>query len=72
MHALRSTWSIESVTEMAAGSESWAKMLETRQRLEKCWKLDVDWKLFPSAIKNVSYCCIFLLDCLIVVCDVRL
>ena len=27
---------------------------ETRQRLEKCWSLELDWNLFPDSLKEVK------------------
>ena len=38
---------------MAASPESWGKLKETRRRLETCWKIDLDWSLFPDALKEV-------------------
>jgi hypothetical protein len=37
-----------------AGIESWAKLRETRKRLEKCWELDLDWSLYPQSLKKVT------------------
>ena len=38
-----------------ASPVSWEKLRETRKRLEKCWKIDIDWCLFPSYLnKEVS------------------
>lgn len=34
--------------------ESWSKMKETRIRLEKCWKIDINWSLYPEWLKEVS------------------
>lgn len=33
---------------------SWKKLKETRQRLHKCWKVDLDWSIFPASLKDVS------------------
>lgn len=30
------------------------KARETRQRLGKCWSLDLDWNLFPNTLKEVG------------------
>ena len=27
---------------------------ELRKRLDKCWALDIDWKLYPEFLKEVS------------------
>ena len=40
---------------MAASPDNWSKLRETRQRLEKCWKLDIDWSLYPQEIKEVMF-----------------
>lgn len=39
---------------MAASGESWAKLKETRQRLQKCWQTDLDWSLYPASLREVS------------------
>lgn len=28
---------------------------DTRQRLEKCWEVDVNWNLYPSHLKEVCF-----------------
>jgi hypothetical protein len=33
--------------------DSWGRLRETRQRLVKCWQMDIDWTLYPVVIKNV-------------------
>ena len=33
-----------------ASSPEW----KTRHRLESCWKLDIDWSLYPTTLKEVS------------------
>jgi hypothetical protein len=38
---------------MATTGESWAKLKETRQRLEKCWQIDINWSLYPATLKEV-------------------
>ncbi len=38
---------------MATTGDSWAKLKETRQRLEKCWEVDINWSLYPSSLKEV-------------------
>ena len=38
---------------MAAGIDTWEKLKETRSRLEKCWKIDIEWSLYPETIKRV-------------------
>lgn len=45
-------------------SDSWSKLLETRQRLERCWSLDIDWDLYPTTFKNVrnSYMHAWIID----------
>lgn len=40
--------------EMATTPETWGKMKETRHRLENCWKLDINWSLFPDTLQKVS------------------
>ena len=40
------------VEEMA---ESWAKLKETRLRLEKGWEVDIDWSLYPHALREVCH-----------------
>ena len=40
---------------MASNLDSWVKVKETRKRLEKCWDIDIDWSLYPGALKEVSY-----------------
>ena len=27
---------------------------ETRERLERCWKEDIDWDLYPEPLKKVN------------------
>lgn len=39
---------------IAASPEMWSKMKETRHRLEKCWKMDLDWSHYPATLKQVS------------------
>ena len=29
------------------------KSRETRQRLDKCWSLEIDWDLFPKKLREV-------------------
>lgn len=41
-------------TDMAT-PESWSKLKDTRKRLQKCWDMDLDWSLFPEALKAVSH-----------------
>ena len=36
-------------------SDSWAKLRETRKRLEKSWDLDIDWKIYPKGLAEVIY-----------------
>lgn len=38
---------------MAGGSDIWEKLKEARSRLEKCWKMDIEWSLYPETIKRV-------------------
>lgn len=38
---------------MATGVDAWEKLKETRSRLEKCWKMDINWSLYPETIRNV-------------------
>lgn len=42
---------------MATTPESWNKLKETRQRLEKCWDVDIDWNLYPQNLKEVRSVC---------------
>ena len=39
---------------MAVSPETWSKMKETRHRLENCWKIDLNWSLYPETLKQVS------------------
>lgn len=39
---------------MAVSPETWSKMKETRHRLENCWKMDLNWSLYPETLKQVS------------------
>lgn len=43
---------------MASSGEGWEKLKETRHRLEKCWKMDLDWTLYPEIIKEVRHICV--------------
>lgn len=38
---------------MATGVDAWEKLKETRSRLEKCWKMDIQWSLYPETITKV-------------------
>ena len=39
---------------MATSPDTWAKMKDTRHKLEKCWETNLDWSLYPESIKEVS------------------
>ena len=47
---------------MAATPETWSKMKDTRHRLENCWKTDLNWSLYPEALKKVSVLASYLLQ----------
>ena len=32
-----------------------AKLVDLKGRLEKCWKLSLDWNLYPEHMKKASY-----------------
>jgi len=36
-------------------SEILKKADETYKNLQACWKLDLDWSLYPEVIENVSF-----------------
>lgn len=36
---------------------------ETKGKLSSCWQTDVDWKLYPSKVKEVS--CMLAVNCCI-------
>ena len=36
-------------------ADSWAKLKETRLRLEKAWETDINWNLYPPALKEVGH-----------------
>jgi hypothetical protein len=38
--------------------ETWAKLKETRTRLEKCWEVDIEWSLYLREVnfKNLVAC----------------
>lgn len=38
---------------MAWTPDSWAKVRATRQRLEKCWELDINWGLYNQELEKV-------------------
>jgi len=29
--------------------------MQTNERVEKCWEAEIDWELYPSALKEVMY-----------------
>lgn len=35
--------------------KSLAVAVETKSRLEKCWKTDINWELYPEIIHEVRY-----------------
>lgn len=37
-----------------AGAKTFAAAIETKARLEKCWKVDIKWDLYPKVIREVS------------------
>ena len=44
---------------VSGSPESWSKLKETRQHLEKCWKFDIDWSLYTSRVRTgMSFCMI--------------
>jgi len=40
---------------MAAGADGREKLKETRSRLEKWWKTDIAWSLYPETLKKVRH-----------------
>ena len=53
------------MVKMAWTPDNWAKLKATRQRLEKCWDIDIDWSLYPEQLKEVTktwdnYCLLIL------------
>lgn len=34
-------------------ADTWARLKETRLRLEKNWDVDIDWSLYPDELKEV-------------------
>lgn len=32
------------------------KVADTRKYLEACWKVDIDWNLYPEYITTVRFC----------------
>ena len=41
-----------------AGEKLQATTLETQKRLERCWKVDVNWTHYPEIISKVDTTCI--------------
>jgi len=39
-----------------AATKTIAGAVETKSRLEQCWKVDVNWKLYPRVIQEVEIC----------------
>ena len=36
-----------------SGAKTFAGAVETKSRLEKCWKVDITWELYPTTIHEV-------------------
>ena len=53
--------SLSNYEAMAVTPETWSKMKETGQRLENCWKMDLNWSLYPESLKQVSIHVFFLI-----------
>lgn len=43
-----------SVLSPSAGVKHQATSFETQSRLEKCWRVDVNWSYYPDVIHQVS------------------